>query len=114
MINWPHTYYINRWCGNGGEDTALMYRTNDVNDFIEHVEKEIAQNGLTSKNSKVMIRGDKTFFSYFVGFGERAWKSMRYMTPPDKVYNNFEDYKRRIKKELKCQSSPERRISMTA
>lgn len=114
MIDWPHTYYINKWSGSGGSDTALMYRTNDLGDFIEHVEKEMKENGLTSKNSKTMVRGDKTFFSYFVEPGETAWKRMRYMSSPDKVYYHFEDYKRHVKAEAKCQNSQGKQTSMTA
>lgn len=114
MIKWPHTYYINRWYGAGGEDTALMYRTDNLNDFMKHVEDEITKNKLTSRNSRFIIRGDKTFFSYFVDYGEYAWKNVRYLTSPDKTFTTIESYKKHVKWRDECQSSQGSQTFMTA
>ena len=116
MIKWPHAYYINRWYGAMGEDTALVYRTDNLADFINHVEEETKKHKLNSSNSKIIVRGDRTFFSYYVDFGGYAWTHMHYYTNPDKIYRTLDDYKRSVKKKLEaeCRDSQANAICMTA
>lgn len=116
MVSWPHTYYINKWFASSSEGTAPMYRTNNLDDFLVHVEKEIKSNKLNSSNSRFIVRGDKTFFSYYSDNGECAWSNARYFSSPEKVYSTFDDYKKSVSKELRsiCQSSQEERICMIA
>ena len=94
MIRWPHTYYINVWFGGlTSENTACLYRTNNLEDFISHVEDEIRKNHLNSNNSRTIVRGDTTFFSFYRDNGEKTWREIKYMSEPDKTYNSFDIYK---------------------
>ena len=94
MVKWPKTYYINVWFGGyASEDTALLYRTNKLEDFISHVEEVIEKNHLNQNNSRTIIRGDNTFFSFCKENGTNAWRDMKYFSPPDKSFSSFDRYK---------------------
>ena len=108
MVKWPHTYYINVWFGGyASEDTGLLYRTNDLEDFISHVEDVIKKNGLNHLNSRTIIRGDRTFFSFYKEYGESAWRDMRYFASPDESFSHFGQYRTyaRRRKASECQDS---------
>lgn len=109
MVKWPHTYFINVWYGGyASEDTACIYRTNNLDDFITHVEVTMEKEKLDSSNSRTIVRGDNTFFSFYKDFGESAWTDMRYFSDPDKSFSSFDDYKKYAYRERRvneCQDS---------
>ena len=116
MVDFPKTYYINKWFSSLSDGTAPIYRTNDLEDFLNHVEKVMKEYNLSYKNSRFMVRGDNTFFSFFVEGGEHAWDNARYFSTPDELYTTLNSYRRSVAGRLKskCQDSQGRQICMTA
>lgn len=101
MVETPHTYYINKWFGGNGTDTGLLYRTGDMDDFIEHVDSAIKSYKLDSTNSRTIIRGDRTFFSFYEGNGKSAWEDVKFFSPPDALFRDFNKYKKKFGKAVK-------------
>ena len=116
MIKWPHTYLINKWFGSLSDETAPIYRTNDINDFIEHAEDVIKKYNLTKNNSRIIVRGDMTFLSFYEGYAGTSWENIRYFSIPEEVYSTLDEYKRSKKKEIDrvCRDSLENVTYMTA
>lgn len=67
-----------------------------MHDFISHVKEEIKKYKLDGSNSKTIVRGDKTFFSYYEASdsnnGKYAWMNMRYLSQPDSTFYDFRSY----------------------
>lgn len=121
MVNVPHIYYINKWFGGLSTDTALMYRTNDLDDFVKHVEEFIQKHHLGPQDSRTIVRGNKTFFSYYVSteWSGHSWHNPTYFSMPDKTYHFFEDYKEHAykasgRKYVPCQNFRTNQTYMTS